>query len=294
MADYAHTQVGWLVGGTLAPVVVAGAAVLSGSVIAGAGILALAVAIGLLFGTLTVRVSGKELTLRFGVGLVRKRVDLGQVTACRAVRNPWYYGWGIRWIPGGVLYNVSGFSAVELALAGGRRLRVGTDEPEALLTALRPRLGSAAAVSVMGETAARSVVPGLALAVFLAIVLVVVTIIIQTGQRPVQIGLTDDALSVAGAGYSAEVPLASMTEVSLLDALPPVGRRTNGYAFGGTLRGHFQIDELGACEVFIERRVPPFIVIRTADRVVIVNRPDPEDTRRLYRELESRRGREPS
>jgi ABC-type polysaccharide/polyol phosphate export permease len=46
--------------------------------------------------------------------------------------NPWYYGWGIHFIPGGVLYNASGLSAIELQLTNGRVVRIGTDEPEAL------------------------------------------------------------------------------------------------------------------------------------------------------------------
>ena len=48
------------------------------------------------------------------------------------VTTHWIYGWGIRWIPGGWLWNVSGLDGVELALVSGRRFRIGTDEPEQL------------------------------------------------------------------------------------------------------------------------------------------------------------------
>ena len=40
------------------------------------------------------------------------------------VRNKWWHGWGVRWVPGGSMYNVWGLDAVELrpiqhvALAG--------------------------------------------------------------------------------------------------------------------------------------------------------------------------------
>ena len=52
------------------------------------------------------------------------------------MRNKWWYGWGLRWIPGGSMYNVWGFDAVELELRSGKVFRIGSDEPDALLAAL--------------------------------------------------------------------------------------------------------------------------------------------------------------
>jgi hypothetical protein len=57
------------------------------------------------------------------------------------VKNPWYYGWGIRLIPGGWLYNVSGFWAVELQMKNGKRYRIGTDDAEGLAKSLEAALG---------------------------------------------------------------------------------------------------------------------------------------------------------
>ena len=56
-------------------------------------------------------------------------------TAVRVVRNRWWYGLGIRWFPGGTLWNVWGLDAVEFDLGSGRALRIGTDQPEQLLEA---------------------------------------------------------------------------------------------------------------------------------------------------------------
>jgi hypothetical protein len=53
------------------------------------------------------------------------------------VRNKWWYGWGIRLTPHGWLFNVGGLDAVELELASGRKFRIGTDEPQGLLNAIR-------------------------------------------------------------------------------------------------------------------------------------------------------------
>lgn len=98
-------------------------------------------AVAACFGWLRVEVGQGRLELRFGVGLVRKAIDLGRVEEAEPVRNRWYNGWGIRLIPGGWLYNVGGLDAVELRLRGGGRYRIGTDEPAALTAALRAEMG---------------------------------------------------------------------------------------------------------------------------------------------------------
>jgi hypothetical protein len=66
-------------------------------------------------------------------------VRLGDITDIRQVRNKWYYGWGIRKIPGGWMYNVWGLDAVELELQSGKKFRIGTDEPTELLGILSLR-----------------------------------------------------------------------------------------------------------------------------------------------------------
>jgi hypothetical protein len=94
----------------------------------------------LFFGTLTTIVRDDAVEIRFGPGLIRKRLALKDVESCRTVRNPWYYGWGIRKIPRGWLFNVSGLDAVELVMRNGKRYRIGTDEPEELQRAISASL----------------------------------------------------------------------------------------------------------------------------------------------------------
>jgi hypothetical protein len=90
----------------------------------------------ILFGSLTVTVDRQTILVAFGPGLVRKRSAVSEVLACRPVRNKWYYGWGVRLIPGGLMFNVSNLDAVELDMDGGRLFRIGTDEPEKLTAAI--------------------------------------------------------------------------------------------------------------------------------------------------------------
>jgi hypothetical protein len=140
---YRHTQVGTLIIVALSVVIVLGLA--SGI---GVGfrpvVLAVTVFLAVLlvcFGTLTVSVDHAHLVARFGPGPFRKKFPVSEIRNVRRVRNKWYYGWGIRLTPHGWLFNVSGFDAVEIELASGRKARIGTDEPRELVAAIRRAAG---------------------------------------------------------------------------------------------------------------------------------------------------------
>ncbi len=90
----------------------------------------------LLFYGMTTVVYQDRIAVWFGVGIIRKSVDLATVHAVEIVKNPWYYGWGIRFIPHGMLYNVSGSDGVELKLEGGKIIRIGTKDAIQLHSAL--------------------------------------------------------------------------------------------------------------------------------------------------------------
>jgi hypothetical protein len=138
MLDYLHTQIGTVTLGVLgAGILIVGAILLArGSDALLLAVLLILVVTAGLFATLTVEIHDGLLTVWFGPGLVRKRVSLAAIRTCTVVRNPWWYGWGIRWTPRGWLYNVSGLTAVELSLTNGQRLRIGTDQPEQLCQAI--------------------------------------------------------------------------------------------------------------------------------------------------------------
>jgi hypothetical protein len=89
------------------------------------------------FGWLSVTVDEETVTARFGMGLIRKKIPLRDIKSAERVRNQWWYGWGIRMGPSGWIYSVSGLDAVEIELRDGSCFRIGTDDPEELLSAIR-------------------------------------------------------------------------------------------------------------------------------------------------------------
>ena len=93
--------------------------------------------------SMTIEVDQDRLVFWFGPGWIRRSFHLAEIRTWAAVRNPWWYGWGIHLTPHGWLYNVGGSGAVQLELQDGRRLRVGTDEPERLCEAIKGMKGAA-------------------------------------------------------------------------------------------------------------------------------------------------------
>jgi hypothetical protein len=144
---YRHTQIGWTLIVLVVAVVLAELTIVAFSsppgtlALALSGALVAVVAVMLaLFSTITVVVDDRAVRLWFGLRSLRREVMLSDVTAARKVRNHWYAGWGVRIIPRGRLYNVGGLDAVELEMDNGRVVRVGTDQPDALLAAVNAAL----------------------------------------------------------------------------------------------------------------------------------------------------------
>lgn len=98
------------------------------------------------FKTLTVEDAGDHLLVHYGpIPLFWHRVPYASITAVRRSRSKWMDGWGIHFILGrGWTYNLWGFDCVDIE-RGGRRERIGTDDPDGLVRFLESRVGPGAA-----------------------------------------------------------------------------------------------------------------------------------------------------
>lgn len=95
----------------------------------------------LCFGRFTVAVGDGRIVWRFGIfGRPRWQLPLADVARVEVARSTWLEGWGVRRTREGMLYNASGSGAVRLHLKDGRRIRLGSDEPERLAAFIAARL----------------------------------------------------------------------------------------------------------------------------------------------------------
>ncbi len=290
-AHYRHTQVGWpILGSAVAVGVLAWTGLPpEAATAARLPLLLVAALVLLVFSSLTVEVDGEAIRLRFGIGLVGKRIPLGDVKSWREVRNPWYSGWGIKLVPGGVLWNVSGFDAVELALAGGKRFRIGTDEPAALASAIAQVKGETMAVPAAladgrpVEPRGRIAWAGRVIALLLGVALVAG--LFWSEIRPPQVKVGPQVFEVETLFYGTSFPAADITAVSLETKLPRVRRKISGFDGAGALRGRFRLDEWGDGRLYVEPGFAPYVRVRLREGFVIVNFREPERTRALYDEM---------
>jgi len=59
------------------------------------------------------------------------------------VKNPWYFGWGVRFIPNGMLYNITGTAAIELKFKHTNKVfRIGSKDPWKLKQEIEKRLSA--------------------------------------------------------------------------------------------------------------------------------------------------------
>ncbi|RPI91599.1 MAG: hypothetical protein EHM40_15260 [Chloroflexi bacterium] len=138
MKEYKHTQIGYMLITALGAATLLVSRVMIVTNFNPGTVLLLAFMVLCLatFATLTVEVDDRAINLCFGIGVIRKRFSLEDVHVAQAVKNPWYYSWGIHLIPGGWLFNVSGMQAIELQMKNGRKYRIGTDDVSGLANAV--------------------------------------------------------------------------------------------------------------------------------------------------------------
>lgn len=283
---YRHTQVGWVLA-----IATAGAVAIPVGYVVQTGAYVQAALIGfpilLILGslsTLTVWVADDEIGLRFGLGIYRRRIDARSVRAARIVARPALQGLGIRMIDGGWRYAVGGSEMVELHIGDGRRVQIGTDEPEALLAAISSRIPERA---VDGSATNES--GGLwRVAILIGVSIIAGILPVLSGMQAPAVSIEGGTFTVGGALYSESVPLTDITTVTVLDTLPTVDARTNGFAAGGKLRGHFRLRGYGAASLFVDRAHPPFVMIQARGKLVIVGLPNPTETRTLADRLRVR------
>lgn len=136
--DYKHTQTGYLLLIALGiPLLILFFAMITAEVTKIMSIVCFTLLLALALSySLTVEIDKIRLSVKFGFGIINKKFILKDIESCHAVKNPWYYGWGIHLTPHGWLYNISGFDAVEIKMKNSKTYRIGTDEAKKLEHAL--------------------------------------------------------------------------------------------------------------------------------------------------------------
>lgn len=240
----------------------------------------------LVFYNLTIYIDRQTLSFRMGIGLIKKKYRLSDIASCKPVKNNPFYGIGVRLIPNGRLYNVSGLYAIELRFKHtGRVVRIGTNRPEEISRIVEEMIGGDTGSSPLSNKMQYSsayhlfwIVPVIAVGFLL--------VIPQVKETKVEA----DSESITIKGFQGErMDYLNILEVDTVLHLPDIKTKTMGYALAGTIKGKFKTTDGEKVKLFVKSGYPPYILIRSKDRMpVYLNFRDRERTITIYKELKSR------
>jgi hypothetical protein len=239
----------------------------------------------LIFYKLTISIDSTHLSFSLGIGLVSKKYLLTDIKSCKPVKNNPIYGIGIRLIPDGWLYNVSGSHAIELTFKNrNSKVRIGTDLPEEIALLINKRLDKENT-----EIASAHSTKSYYFLAFIIILLVVIFPlgIILYGIQEVKAGTKNSELSIKGM-YGLTIKFPDINQIDTISILPKIKRRTNGFILGRTLKGNYTFTDSTKAKLFITLENPPYINIKTDDLNLYINFRDRHKTVEMFNSLTAR------
>ncbi len=243
----------------------------------------------LIFYKMTIIIDDTYLTFIMGIGLVKKSYPLSDIESCRPVRNNVMDGIGIRMTSSGWLYNVSGLSAVEISFKNRKsKIRIGTDKPEEIAK----EVGAKITVLQAGSFYEKSGRQGSYLTVAVLTVFIgILVFIFVSGSREPAVTFSDSSMTISGM-YGLSVGYADIISADTLQTLPGIKARTNGFAAGSILKGHFKLSGNSKVMLFLKEENPPFILINTKTTPIYLNSANPVRTREYFKNIKERISRD--
>jgi hypothetical protein len=239
----------------------------------------------LVFCRLTIIIDNTHLTFIMGIGLIRKSFLLSDIESCTPVRNSVLWGIGIHMTPHGWLYNVSGLSAIEISFKNSKsKIRIGTDRPEEIAEEVNSRIDSKVAGSYYEKSGKQGIYLTIAVLVFF---IGIIVLIFVSGSREIKITFSNSSMTISGM-YGLSVNYSGITEADTLQTLPGIKTRTNGYAAGGILKGHFKLLDNSKVMLFIREKRPPYILLKTSNTPIYLNSGNSAQTREYFRNIQEK------
>ena len=248
-------------------------------------ILALTLLLCLLtFYKLTITVDNTHVSFNLGIGLVSKSYKIEDISSCTPITNSAIYGIGIRLLPGGWLYNVSGLKAIELRFKHKASvIRIGTNKPDEISQFIQSLMGSENIIRHNDKPAVNWMKP-----LFYLVVLLILASSVIPNYRETKVQFDNDTFKIKGT-YGVIIPFKDIEQVDTVSAIPKISLRTNGYAFGKTRIGNFRFSDGSNAKLFVKKGFGPIVVIKSKDRVpVYINFEDKQKTIDLYNRLKTK------
>lgn len=116
-------------------------------------------------------------------------------------------------------------------------------------------------------------------------VTVFVILLLTYGYIPSKAIITNETVRFTGM-YGFEVNVSNIENVELVDVIPSIKMRNNGFSFGKVNKGFFNLDEFGKTRLLLHSNESPFLIISNKNEdKIIINYRDSLETDKIFDEI---------
>lgn len=242
----------------------------------------------LLFYKLVITIDNEHISFKLGIGIIHKSYQISEISSCKPVKNQFIYGWGIRKIGDGWLYNVSGLKAIELRFKDSCKVvRIGTNQPDEVAGAMAKLMAvdqeseeNISTYEIKSKT--KSTI------ILIAVVGAIILGFNYYESRPITVNMKETQFEITG-DYGFSRNYSDIAAIDTISKMPNIEWKTDGFAAGGVCKGYFKLTEVGSACLFIDFKVSPFVrLVLKSGQVIYFNLKDKQSTIEVFEKLKTK------
>ena len=109
-------------------------------------------------------------------------------------------------------------------------------------------------------------------------------IIIYFSMQPTKFDVDSGGFTISGM-YGDTMSWEEMSGIQLVEELPEIAVRTNGFSIGSKSKGNFKFKNGDKAKLFVDKSVPAFITFTWNGELYYLNKPSVEETEKLFEEM---------
>ena len=123
--------------------------------------------------------------------------------------------------------------------------------------------------------------------IIIVVISIAMTISFSYSAKPTTVIFSVNNIEFTGK-YGITIQADQIKNVELLDNIPHIKIRTNGVGLGNILKGHFTLDEIGRCHLFLRLPNPPYLYIELNNgKKILFNSTDTTYTKNIYQRIQN-------
>ena len=121
--------------------------------------------------------------------------------------------------------------------------------------------------------------------IVLGVVLVLLGGVFFYGFMTTKTQINGDMIRFTGL-YGKEMHVSEIAEVELMDTIPRIVIRTNGFSLGTVHKGNFRLEEFGKCRLYINSGKGKYVIVTDVEgfRTILRYKND-QDSRSIYEQI---------